>query len=232
MCAITVIAALWRSADALNAVALRGERSTLVASNGHSIDMTPKGREGIEDEKHVRRSQMNTTVAEAPPMFLSTSGRGFGTKLDFDGQVGLSTTKRGEVGNSQSGRLREWMGGLSSTPAHNSSTSLPTPLRLECPMLLEAPFRESVRAYASQEIPDISYYPKPSDRDQSKQRVAVIIRGRSFRIGGHGSQGTNPDKYVQLAATESQIAHLLVPLEKSGFIVDVFFGDLHYRLHK
>jgi hypothetical protein len=59
----------------------------------------------------------------------------------------------------------------------------------------------------------------------------VIIRGLSFRAGGQHSKDEHDDKNVQLTGTDSQISNLIVPLEKMGYMVDVFSATQTARRH-
>jgi len=59
------------------------------------------------------------------------------------------------------------------------------------------------------------------DEEAPISRVAVLLRGESFRHGGQGSRAVGGHA-EQLNATQSQLQKLVLPLEHAGMAVDVF----------
>eukprot|EP00928_Gymnodinium_smaydae_P009034 TRINITY_DN13332_c0_g1_i4.p1 TRINITY_DN13332_c0_g1~~TRINITY_DN13332_c0_g1_i4.p1 ORF type:complete len:684 (+),score=41.54 TRINITY_DN13332_c0_g1_i4:74-2125(+) len=63
-------------------------------------------------------------------------------------------------------------------------------------------------------------------------KVAILIRGESFQsYGRQRIKGLAADPSMQLQATNSQVHHLILPLENLGFAVDVFSVTYKTRFH-
>jgi len=63
--------------------------------------------------------------------------------------------------------------------------------------------------------------------EQHQKRIALVVRGEAFRIGGQGSRNVGCDLKSQLDCSQEQMKFILDPLRNEGVEVDVFITTYH-----